>query len=255
MSRVRQQHRRSAVSVNACLLAAALAASNAGPSLAQTDPNSLPAVEVQPPAVRPARTVAARPTRPSGQPVRRTRLAPNSVAARPAPPPPRIARRAFGRRSATPRHGLPPRFAATLPRRRELRLRSRDRPDHAQQLYSDLPRPAADRRSFRRNVPEHLSGFSKIFLIGFDANHIDFKHTNNSPYAGVTNVQPVGFDPGLSPEYVAHPPGLQEVVAMDPVERHLIAPPGVVAGLHQSSTCSPVSRWRPAKSRSGSAPR
>lgn len=98
-------------------------------------------------------------------------------------------------------------------------------------------------------------GFSNTFLIDFDANHIDFKHTNNSPYAGVTNVQPVGFDPGLSPEYVAHPPGLQEVVAMDPVERHLIAPPGVVAGLHQSSTCSPVSRWRPAKSRSGSAPR
>jgi iron complex outermembrane receptor protein len=41
-----------------------------------------------------------------------------------------------------------------------------------------------------------LWGMKNTVVVGFDANHIDFKHTNNSPYAGVTSVPLFGFDPG-----------------------------------------------------------
>ncbi|NNM71792.1 TonB-dependent receptor [Enterovirga sp. DB1703] len=40
-------------------------------------------------------------------------------------------------------------------------------------------------------------GMKNTFVAGFDANHIDFKHTNNSPYAGMSNVSLFNFDPGL----------------------------------------------------------
>jgi iron complex outermembrane receptor protein len=33
-------------------------------------------------------------------------------------------------------------------------------------------------------------------VVGFDVNHIDFRHTNNSPYSGTSLVDPYSFDPG-----------------------------------------------------------
>ena len=41
-----------------------------------------------------------------------------------------------------------------------------------------------------------LFGFRNEFLVGFDVNHIDFLHTNNSPYGGTSFVNPFAFDPG-----------------------------------------------------------
>ncbi|HXQ04058.1 MAG TPA: TonB-dependent receptor, partial [Bradyrhizobium sp.] len=47
----------------------------------------------------------------------------------------------------------------------------------------------------------HVLGMTNEFVAGFDANRIDFAHTNNSPFSGASSVNPVNFDPGpfLSP--------------------------------------------------------
>lgn len=42
----------------------------------------------------------------------------------------------------------------------------------------------------------HIFGMKNEFLAGFDVNHIDFTHTNNSPYGGSSSVTPFDFDPG-----------------------------------------------------------
>ncbi len=39
-------------------------------------------------------------------------------------------------------------------------------------------------------------GIRNEFVAGFDVNHIDFLHTNNSPYGGTSSVDPFAFDPG-----------------------------------------------------------
>jgi iron complex outermembrane receptor protein len=39
-------------------------------------------------------------------------------------------------------------------------------------------------------------GLANEFVAGFDVNHIDFTHTNNSPYGGASSVNPYVFDPG-----------------------------------------------------------
>ncbi|KZD21040.1 TonB-dependent siderophore receptor [Tardiphaga robiniae] len=43
----------------------------------------------------------------------------------------------------------------------------------------------------------HIFGMANEFVAGFDVNHIDFKHTNNSPYGGSSSVNPYNLDPGL----------------------------------------------------------
>ncbi|GJE00319.1 Metal-pseudopaline receptor CntO [Methylobacterium isbiliense] len=45
-------------------------------------------------------------------------------------------------------------------------------------------------------VQGSLFGFRDEFVVGFDVNHIDFLHTNNSPYGGVSTVDPYVFLPG-----------------------------------------------------------
>ncbi|MEZ5764546.1 MAG: TonB-dependent siderophore receptor [Xanthobacteraceae bacterium] len=42
----------------------------------------------------------------------------------------------------------------------------------------------------------HIFGMKNEFLAGFDVNHIDFTHTNNSPYGGSSSVPLFDFDPG-----------------------------------------------------------
>jgi iron complex outermembrane receptor protein len=42
-----------------------------------------------------------------------------------------------------------------------------------------------------------LFGRRNRFLAGFDVNRIDFKHTNNGPFGGQSDVDPFTFDPGL----------------------------------------------------------
>lgn len=42
----------------------------------------------------------------------------------------------------------------------------------------------------------HILGLENRFVAGFDVNHIDFTHTNNSPYNGASSVNPYAFDPG-----------------------------------------------------------
>lgn len=62
------------------------------------------------------------------------------------------------------------------------------------QIYHDLDQIG---NRFDATYKHDLFGMKNTFLAGFDVNHIDFKHTNNSPYAGTSFVRPVGFDPGL----------------------------------------------------------
>ena len=42
----------------------------------------------------------------------------------------------------------------------------------------------------------HVFGLANEFVAGFDVNHIDFTHTNNSPYGGASSMNPYVFDPG-----------------------------------------------------------
>ncbi|MCA6124875.1 TonB-dependent receptor [Bradyrhizobium sp. WSM 1704] len=42
----------------------------------------------------------------------------------------------------------------------------------------------------------HIFGLANQFVAGFDVNHIEFFHTNNSPYGGASSVNPYVFDPG-----------------------------------------------------------
>ncbi|PDT75054.1 TonB-dependent siderophore receptor [Bradyrhizobium sp. C9] len=42
----------------------------------------------------------------------------------------------------------------------------------------------------------HVFGLANQFVAGFDVNHIDFTHTNNSPYSGTSSVNPYVLDPG-----------------------------------------------------------
>ncbi len=42
----------------------------------------------------------------------------------------------------------------------------------------------------------HVFGLANQFVAGFDVNHIEFTHTNNSPYGGASSVNPYVFDPG-----------------------------------------------------------
>jgi iron complex outermembrane receptor protein len=42
----------------------------------------------------------------------------------------------------------------------------------------------------------HVFGLENQFVTGFDVNHINFTHTNNSPYSGASSVNPYFFDPG-----------------------------------------------------------
>ena len=47
-------------------------------------------------------------------------------------------------------------------------------------------------------VRGQILGFKNDFVTGFDVNRIDFTHTNNSPYGGLSSVNPYGmFDPGV----------------------------------------------------------
>jgi iron complex outermembrane receptor protein len=41
-----------------------------------------------------------------------------------------------------------------------------------------------------------LAGLRHRSLLGFDANRIEFLHTNNAPFAGVSEVSPFAFEPG-----------------------------------------------------------
>ncbi|GBU17298.1 ferrichrome iron receptor precursor [Methylobacterium sp.] len=54
-----------------------------------------------------------------------------------------------------------------------------------------------------------LLGMRNTVVAGFDVNHIDFLHTNNSPYAGLTDVNPYAFDPGLFLRASATSPGFR----------------------------------------------
>ncbi|MBR0874199.1 TonB-dependent siderophore receptor [Bradyrhizobium tropiciagri] len=42
----------------------------------------------------------------------------------------------------------------------------------------------------------HVFGLANQFVAGFDVNHIEFFHTNNSPFGGASSVNPYVFDPG-----------------------------------------------------------
>nr|WP_312016939.1 TonB-dependent receptor [Bradyrhizobium jicamae] len=42
----------------------------------------------------------------------------------------------------------------------------------------------------------HIFGLENRLVTGFDVNHIEFFHTNNSPYSGTSSVNPYVFDPG-----------------------------------------------------------
>jgi len=42
----------------------------------------------------------------------------------------------------------------------------------------------------------HIFGLENRLVTGFDVNHIEFFHTNNSPYSGSSSVNPYVFDPG-----------------------------------------------------------
>jgi len=47
-------------------------------------------------------------------------------------------------------------------------------------------------------VRGQILGFENDFVTGFDVNRIDFTHTNNSPFGGLSSVNPFGiFDPGV----------------------------------------------------------
>ncbi|MEN3349612.1 MAG: iron complex outerrane recepter protein [Bradyrhizobium sp.] len=42
----------------------------------------------------------------------------------------------------------------------------------------------------------HIFGLANQFVAGSDVNHIEFFHTNNSPFGGASSVNPYTFDPG-----------------------------------------------------------
>lgn len=50
---------------------------------------------------------------------------------------------------------------------------------------------------FDATYKSDIFGMKNTFLVGFDVNHIDFKHTNNSPYLGESTVNPYFFFPGV----------------------------------------------------------
>jgi len=58
----------------------------------------------------------------------------------------------------------------------------------------------------------HIFGFANQFVTGFDVNHIDFTHTNNSPYAGASSVNPYVFDPGSFATTSPTAPGFNAIV-------------------------------------------
>lgn len=58
-------------------------------------------------------------------------------------------------------------------------------------------------------IQHELGGLKNRFLAGADVNHIDFKHTNNSPYGGSSTVDPYAFLPGAFMSPVATIPGLE----------------------------------------------
>ncbi|XSG82164.1 MAG: TonB-dependent receptor [Methyloligella sp. ZOD6] len=49
---------------------------------------------------------------------------------------------------------------------------------------------------FDASLKHDLFGMKNEVLVGFDVNHIDFKHTNNSPYGGSSTVGLYDFSPG-----------------------------------------------------------
>jgi iron complex outermembrane receptor protein len=57
----------------------------------------------------------------------------------------------------------------------------------------------------------HVLGMANEFVTGFDVNHIDFKHTNNSPYGGSSSVDRHYFNPGLYASPDPTTPGFSSV--------------------------------------------
>lgn len=49
---------------------------------------------------------------------------------------------------------------------------------------------------FDASLKHNLMGLKNEVLVGFDVNHIDFKHINNSPYGGSSTVGLYNFNPG-----------------------------------------------------------
>ncbi|WP_076865520.1 TonB-dependent receptor [Bradyrhizobium mercantei] len=59
----------------------------------------------------------------------------------------------------------------------------------------------------------HILGLANQFVAGFDVNHIEFFHTNNSPYGGASSVNPYVFDPGsFFATTTATTPGFNSIV-------------------------------------------
>jgi len=59
----------------------------------------------------------------------------------------------------------------------------------------------------------HILGLANQFVAGFDVNHIEFFHTNNSPYGGASSVNPDVFDAGsFFATTTATTPGFNSIV-------------------------------------------
>lgn len=50
---------------------------------------------------------------------------------------------------------------------------------------------------FDLQLTHPVGGFENQLLLGFDLNHIRFRHGNDSPYGGFSSVDPYDFDPGV----------------------------------------------------------
>ena len=96
-----------------------------------------------------------------------------------------------------PQHGLPPDLEPALPATSRATGSS---PAPARINRSDYIEIFHDQEQignrFDATFRGNLFGLRNEFVVGFDVNHIDFLHTNNSPYGGASSVDPFAFDPG-----------------------------------------------------------
>jgi iron complex outermembrane recepter protein len=83
-------------------------------------------------------------------------------------------------------------------------------------------------------VRGQILGFKNDFVTGFDVNRIDFTHTNNSPYGGLSSVNPYSvFDPGLFNRPNATVPAYNTVTnqyALFAEDRLLVTPQWSIVG-------------------------
>jgi iron complex outermembrane receptor protein len=83
-------------------------------------------------------------------------------------------------------------------------------------------------------VRGQILGFKNDFVTGFDVNRIDFTHTNNSPFGGLSSVDPFStFDPGLFNSPNATVPAFNTVTnqyALFAEDRLLVTPQWSIVG-------------------------